>query len=84
MHRRARQESVRVDWPSIVGDVIARMSGVDRIADGVLYVHCATPVWAHTLSLRQKDILAKIAQRIGPDVIRGIRFSSLPGGSERG
>ena len=78
MRSRARQEWVRVAWREIVGELIAGVSAVHRIADGVLYVRCTTPVWAHTLSLRQKEILAKIAEHAGSGVIREVRFSSLP------
>ena len=87
MDVRARQEQVRLSWAEIVGEVIAQVSSVERIADGVAYVSCATPVWAQTLSLRRKHILAKVAEHVGSNAIREIRFNSLPhsaaDGSER-
>jgi len=77
MDKRARQEQVRLSWSEIVGDVIARVSSVERIADGVAYVGCMTPVWAQTLSLRRNEILAKIGEHAGSSAIREVRFSSV-------
>ncbi|MGD8239131.1 MAG: DUF721 domain-containing protein [Armatimonadota bacterium] len=82
MDTRARQEQVRLSWREIVGDVIARVSSIQRIADGVVYVRCATPVWAQTLSFRRKEILAKVAAHAGGNAIREIRFNSLPESTE--
>ena len=79
LDRRARQAQVSLSWAEIVGEVIARVSCVDRVADGVAYVHCVTPVWAQTLSFRRTQILAKIAERLGSNVISDVRFNSLPG-----
>ena len=79
---RTRQEQVRLSWKEIVGEVIARVSSVHRIADGVAYVGCATPVWAQTLSLRRTEILAKIAEHVGTGAIQDIRFSSVPAAGE--
>ncbi|MFQ5808329.1 MAG: DUF721 domain-containing protein [Armatimonadota bacterium] len=82
MDTRARQEQVRLSWSEIVGDVIARVTSVQRIADGVIYIRCATPVWAQTLSFRRKEILVKIADHAGGNAIREIRFNSLPESTE--
>jgi predicted nucleic acid-binding Zn ribbon protein len=78
MHARARQEQIRLSWREIVGDVIAQVSSVQRIAQGVAFVSCSTPVWAQTLSFRRKEILAKIEEHAGKGVIREIRFNCLP------
>lgn len=83
MHARTRQEQVRLSWGEIAGKVIAGVSCVQRIVDGVMYVHCATPVWAHTLSLRQREILAKIAEHVGANVIREVRFNALGARAEQ-
>ncbi|HDR46235.1 MAG TPA: DUF721 domain-containing protein [Geoalkalibacter subterraneus] len=59
-------------WPKAVGPQIAAQTQPARIRDGVLEVKVAHPVWMQQLQLLKPRILARLAEELGPDVIREI------------
>ena len=59
-------------WPKAVGPQIAAHTQPARIRDGVLEVKVAHPVWMQQLQLLKPRILARLAEELGPDVIREI------------
>jgi predicted nucleic acid-binding Zn ribbon protein len=61
-------------WPGIVGPQVAKVTDVERIENGVLYIHVTNAPWRSELTFRRKEILQKIQQTMNGDVIKDIRF----------
>jgi predicted nucleic acid-binding Zn ribbon protein len=61
-------------WPEIVGAQIAKVTDVERIENGVLFIHVTNAPWRSELTFRRKEILTKIQQMMHSDVIKEIRF----------
>ncbi len=59
-------------WPRAVGPQVAAQTQPVRIRDGVLEVRVAHPVWMQQLQLLKPRILAKLAEQLGPGVIRDL------------
>ncbi|AKE38001.1 DciA family protein [Corynebacterium camporealensis] len=57
------------NWDNLVGEAIAAHTKPEKIKDQVVYVSCANSNWATQLRYLQRQILKKIADRLGPDVI---------------
>ncbi|QNE90538.1 DUF721 domain-containing protein [Corynebacterium incognita] len=54
-------------WPDIVGEKIAQHTRVDRIDNTVIYIECDSTAWKTNLGYMQRQILHKIADKVGPD-----------------
>ncbi|MFB3880821.1 MAG: DciA family protein [Armatimonadota bacterium] len=73
---RFRELQAVLAWPQLVGELVAAHSEVETARDGVLIVAADTPVWAHELQMRERELLGLIAKHIGQGVIREIHFRS--------
>ncbi|MDK7138916.1 DciA family protein [Corynebacterium simulans] len=62
------------NWTNLVGERIAAHTKPERIKDKVVYISCDASVWATELRYLQRQILRKIADRLGPDVIVELRI----------
>ncbi len=62
------------NWNEIVGDRVARNTQPDRVEHGVIIVKVSSPTWRQELYFQKKEILQKINNTIGKNVIRDIRF----------
>jgi predicted nucleic acid-binding Zn ribbon protein len=69
-----RRYGVMTSWEEIVGEQIARVARPERIEKGILFVSVATAPWRAELSMRRTEILRKVNEHAGTDVIREIRF----------
>lgn len=59
--RRVGQAGVLEEWPTLVGEQIARVTEPESVsADGVLRVRVATAGWAAELQLMTPQILARL------------------------
>lgn len=56
-------------WNALVGERIAAHCQPTRISDQVVHVACDNSNWATQLRLMQRQILQRIAEKVGPDVI---------------
>ena len=72
--RTIRQYDVINTWESIVGEQIAKVTTVQRIDNGVLYVGVATAPWRAELSMKRREIIEKINSAVGRNIIKEIRF----------
>ena len=70
-----KENQSAIFWPEIVGEQIAKATKIESVRDGTLNVCCKSSVWANELLLHKQDILKRIADKVGPDVIQDIRFS---------
>lgn len=62
------------NWENLVGERIAAHTQPQRIKDKVVYVSCDNSTWATELRYLQRQILRKISDRLGPDVIVELRI----------
>lgn len=63
-------------WKEVVGRDISTKSEATKIIKGVLYVKTESPVWSQQLSFMAEELVAKINNHLGGDVVKKIRFRS--------
>ncbi len=73
---RARQEQAAVVWEDVVGKAVAAKTEVIRVERGVLYVRTEGAVWAQELALHEDQILRRLRDKLGDNVVQAIRFST--------
>jgi predicted nucleic acid-binding Zn ribbon protein len=61
-------------WNEIVGDTVAKNTEPDRVEHGVIIVKVSSPTWRQELYFQKKEIIQKLNNKIGKNVIRDIRF----------
>jgi predicted nucleic acid-binding Zn ribbon protein len=61
-------------WNGVVGDAISRVTTVEKMTDGDLYVKVRNPSWRMELNFRKRDIVARLNKAIGYEMIRTIIF----------
>ncbi|HEY6393982.1 MAG TPA: DUF721 domain-containing protein [Candidatus Binataceae bacterium] len=64
------------EWPDLVGQTIARRTEVTSLKFHTAVIKVSGAMWIQELSLMKAQILARISERIGEDVVRDIRFVS--------
>ena len=62
------------NWENLVGERIAAHTQPQKIKDKIVYISCDNSTWATELRYLQREILRKIADRLGPDVIAELRI----------
>lgn len=61
-------------WDVLVGEKVAQHTKVEKFKDDVVFVSCDSTAWASNLRLMQRQLLQRIAEKIGPDQIRELKF----------
>lgn len=61
-------------WAEIVGPQIAAHCRPLGIRGGVLELQVDSPVWSQQLQLRKPELLSKLAEHLGSDAPRELRF----------
>ncbi|MFC1786377.1 DciA family protein [Candidatus Neomarinimicrobiota bacterium] len=61
-------------WNEIVGETVAKNTEPDRVEHGVIIIKVSSPTWRQELYFQKKEIIQKINNKIGKNVIRDIRF----------
>ena len=61
-------------WNEVVGKTVAKNTQPDRVEHGVMIVKVSSPTWRQELYFQKKEIIQKINNTIGKNVIRDIRF----------
>ena len=62
-------------WPQVVSAQISKNTHPLMIKNGILTVLTASSVWAQELRYTKKEIIKKLNEKIGEEVVRDIRFS---------
>ncbi|MEV4311497.1 DciA family protein [Actinocrispum sp. NPDC049592] len=60
-------------WTALVGAEIAEHAKPLALRDGELTVQASSTAWATQLRLLQRQLLAKIAKGVGPDVVKRLK-----------
>ena len=61
-------------WDIVVGDTIAKMTEIERIVNGILYVKVQNPSWRNELRFRKAHISKRLNEAIGKNMVKDIVF----------
>lgn len=62
-------------WPTVMGDVIAGYTQNLYIRNQTLYVHLTSPALRADLSMQRQEIVRKLNESVGNQVIAEVRFN---------
>lgn len=62
-------------WPTVAGETIARYTDGVTIRNQTLYVHLTIPALRADLSMRRSELVEKLNEFVGSQVIADIRFA---------
>lgn len=65
-------------WDNAVGDVIAKNARPEAFKGRLLLVHVNSPPWMHQLQFLKKDIIKKINNALGKNLVQDIKFKIGP------
>ncbi len=71
-------EYLRSKWKECVGEPISAHTFPSFISKKKLYIDVDSPVWANQLNFLQKEIIEKINQFFGKEIITEIFFRTKP------
>lgn len=63
------------EWPAVMGETIANYTENLYIRNQTLYVHLTTPALRAELSMQRREIVKKLNDKVGSQVIADIRFN---------
>ena len=69
---KAQEHSVPGYWEEVVGDAVARHAKVERVEHGRVFVSVQSAVWRTEVMLRRAEILARLNERLGADILKEI------------
>lgn len=70
-------------WDKAVGPSLARYAHPLRVHKGCLEVAVPSAVWRSQLSFMQNDIVARINEEVGREIIRELKLINRQGASKR-
>jgi predicted nucleic acid-binding Zn ribbon protein len=66
--------AVQAAWAEAVGERVAAAAQPVAERAGEVVIECSDPVWAEELDLMQADLLARLAERLGEQAPKNLRF----------
>ena len=72
----SREKLCALLWGEVAGRWYARFSAVTRVADGIVYVRCDSAPRASQLQLDAPEIIRRLNERLGCDLVKEVRPSS--------
>lgn len=61
-------------WPTVMGEMIAGYTQQVYIRNQTLYVHLSSPALRQDLSMQRREIVRRLNEQVGSQVIADIRF----------
>ena len=61
-------------WPQAVGPDIASRTIAKGIKSGILLILVETKVWLTQLTILKKELIRKVNEKLGEEVVKDIRF----------
>lgn len=71
------------DWAELAGPRLARHSRAVGFREGTLTVEVEGSAWMHELGFLRQELVCKVNQHLGSDVVRDVRLVLARGGSLR-
>lgn len=68
------------EWPRLVGERVARHSRAVGFQDGTLRVEVEGSAWMQELGFLRRDLIRKVNQALGSNIVRDVRFVVPRGG----
>ena len=62
-------------WPEVMGEAIASYTASLNIRNQTLFVHLTNPALRMELSMQRQDIVRRLNEHVGNQVIADIRFN---------
>ena len=62
------------NWSKVVGVHIAKVSEVEKLVGGILYVKVKSAAWRNELVFKKNNIISQINTKVGREVIKDIQF----------
>ena len=62
-------------WPTVMGETIASYTGNLFIRNQTLFVHLTSPALRADLSMQRREIVRRLNEHVGEQVIADIRFN---------
>ncbi len=62
-------------WPTIAGDMVTSYTDNLYIRNQTLFVHLTSPALRSDLSMMQQELVRKLNEHVGSQVIASIRFN---------
>ena len=72
--RKLRSYDAVLRWEEAVEGPIAKVATAEKIQNGTLIVRVSNPTWRYELTLRKKELIAKVNETVGEEVVKEIRF----------
>ena len=61
-------------WPVVMGETVASYTGDLYIRNQTLFVHLSSPALRMELSMQRQDIVRRLNENVGNQVIADVRF----------
>jgi hypothetical protein len=74
MGAKIEENFLRKLWPQAVGDQIASKTQPDCFKNGILFVRTVSSVWVQQLHFMKREVLEKLNQLSGKQLVREIHF----------
>lgn len=74
IRKKLREQDVFTVWAEAVGERIAQVTTPVRIVRGTLVVSVATSVWRNELTMRKKEIVARLNEIMAEEIVRDLKF----------
>lgn len=62
------------NWPELVGVKIAQHTTVQMLKEKTLFISCDSTAWATQLRVMQRQLLQKISEKTGPNVVEELKI----------
>jgi predicted nucleic acid-binding Zn ribbon protein len=72
--KKLHEQDAFVVWGEAVGERIARVATPTGMRRGVLIVSVKSGVWRNELSMRKQEIVRRINELLGGEIVKDIKF----------
>lgn len=72
--KKLHEQDAFVVWDEAVGERIAKVATPTRMLRGVLIVSVKSGVWRNELSMRKREIVRRINELLGGEIVKDIKF----------
>lgn len=62
--------SIPIYWDSVVGELIASKTRVQKFEDGKLYIYSSSSIWKAEILLRKQTIIDDLNKKIGKKLVK--------------
>ncbi len=74
LDKKLQEVSVLDYWAEVVGAQAAKACTITKLEHGIITVHASAPVWRTELQMRKAEVLQRLNERVGTEVVRDIIF----------